>query len=62
MCDLFLFMSQSNVADYADDTSLYACEKRSYDVQRKFESESLKLFEWFHISNLKLIVVNHILC
>ena len=48
MCDLFLFMSQSNVANYADDTSLYACEKRSYGVQRKFESESLKLFERFH--------------
>ena len=25
--ELFLFMSESNVANYADDTTLYACEK-----------------------------------
>ena len=48
MCDLFLFMSESNVANYADDTILYAREKKLYDVQRKLESESLILFEWFH--------------
>ena len=27
MCDAFLFMSESNVANYEDDTALYACEK-----------------------------------
>ena len=27
MCDLFLFMCESKVANYADDTTLYACEK-----------------------------------
>ena len=27
MYDLFLFMSESNVANYADDTTLYACKK-----------------------------------
>ena len=27
MCDLFLLMSESNVGNYADDTTLYACEK-----------------------------------
>ena len=35
MCDLFLFMFESNVANYADDTTLYACKKNLYDVQRK---------------------------
>ena len=29
MCDLFLLMSESNVANYADDTTVYACEKNS---------------------------------
>ena len=46
-------MSQSNVANYADDTILYACEKKLHDVQRKLESESLILFEWFHDNYLK---------
>ena len=48
MCDLFLFMSESNVANYADDKTLYACEKKLYDVKIRFEFESLILFEWFH--------------
>ena len=45
-------MSESNVANYADDTTLYEC-KKLYDVQRKLESESLMLFEWFHDNYLK---------
>ena len=53
MCDLFLFMSKSNVANYADDKTLYACEKKLYDVKIRFESESLILFEWFHDNYLK---------
>ena len=48
MCDLFLFMSESNVANYAHDTTLYVCEKKLYDVQRKLESKSLILFKRFH--------------
>ena len=27
MCDFFLFISESNVANCADDTTLYTCEK-----------------------------------
>ena len=46
-------MPKSNVTNYADDTSLHACEKNLYDVQRKLESESLILFEWFHDNYLK---------
>ena len=53
MCDLFLFISGSNVVNYADDTTLYTCEKRLNDVQRKLESESLILFEGFHDNYLK---------
>ena len=46
-------MSELNVANYADDTTLYACKKKLYDVQRKLESESLILLEWFHDTYLK---------
>ena len=42
MCDLFLSMSESNVANYADDTNLYACEKNLYDVKRKSGDEVAK--------------------
>ena len=53
MCDLFLLMSESNVANYGDHATLYACEKNLHDVQRKLESESWILFEWFHDNRLK---------
>ena len=46
-------MAQSNVANYADDTTLYACEKFFFDVQRMLESESLILFKWFRDNYLK---------
>ena len=45
MCYLFLFVSESNVANYADDTILYVCEFFFHDVQRNLESEFLILFE-----------------
>ena len=46
-------MSESNLTNYADDTTLYACQKNLHDVQRKLEPESLILFEWFHDNDLK---------
>ena len=46
-------MSESNVENDADDTTLYVCGKNYHDVQRKLESESLILFEWFHDNYLK---------
>ena len=53
MSDVFLFMDVSNVANYADDTPLYACKKRLSDVQGRLEYKSLILFEWFHDNYLK---------
>ena len=46
-------MAESNVANYADDTTLYAREKNLFDLQRKLESESLILFKWFRNNYLK---------
>ena len=30
----------ADVANYADDATVYACQKNFFDVQRKMESES----------------------
>ena len=54
-------MSESNVANCVDDTTLYACEKNLYDVQRKLASESLILFEWFHDNYLKANSEAHVM-
>ena len=54
MCDPSLFMSESNVPNYADDTTLHICVwKNLNDVQGKLEPESLILFEWFHDNYFK---------
>ena len=53
MCDLFLLATESNIASYADDRSLYACEKSLFYVQSKLQSESLILFKWFRDNYLK---------
>ena len=46
-------MVEFNVANYADDTTLHACEKKLSDVQRNLQSESLILFECFRDNYLK---------
>ena len=46
MCNPFPFMAESNVVNSADDTTLYGCEK-------KLESESFILFEWFRDNYLR---------
>ena len=48
-----MFKVESNVANYADDTTLYVCDKKLSDVQRKLESESLILFERLRDNYLK---------
>ena len=53
MYNPFLFMAESNVVNSADDTTLYGCEEKLSDVQRKLESESFILFEWFRDNYLR---------
>ena len=51
----FLFRAESDIANYADGTTLYVCQKNLFDMQRKLQSKSTKLFQWFH-SNLVSVV------
>ena len=53
MCNSFSFMAEFSVVNSADDTTLYACEKKLSDVQRKLEPESFILFEWFRDNYLR---------
>ena len=39
----------ADVANYADDATVYACQKYFFDVQRKIESESTIFFSEFII-------------
>ena len=35
MCHLFLFMAQSDIVNYAYNTTLSACQKNLFDIQKK---------------------------
>ena len=35
MCHLFLFMAESDIVNYAYNTTLYACQKNLFDIQKK---------------------------
>ena len=47
MCNLFLFITESNIANHTDDTTLYEYETNLTEVETKIENESLKVFKWF---------------
>ena len=35
MCHLFLFMAESDIVNCAYNTTLYACQKNLFDIQKK---------------------------
>ena len=43
MCDLFLCYRKSNIINYADDTTLYACEPNMDLVLRKIQTKKAPL-------------------
>ena len=45
--DLFLFTDKSNIINYADDNTTYACEEDIDAVINKLEDDSKVLLQWF---------------
>ena len=53
ICDLFLFIEDTSVTSYADDTTPYACEKNSELVISKLTISTEIIFTWFSNNNFK---------
>ena len=53
MCDLFLCDCETNMINYADDTTLYDCEKNMDLVLNKLEKDTSTVFTWFQNNYLK---------
>ena len=53
MCDLCLCDCESNIINYADDTTLYACEPNIDLVLSKLEKDTSIVFTWFQNNYLK---------
>ena len=53
LADLFIFIKDINIVNYADDNTPYAIGKDVDSVIKRLENESLKLFEWLRNISLK---------
>ena len=47
MCHLVLFITKSNIENYAIDKNLYVCNTNIKNIIKKHENETLTVFEWF---------------
>ena len=54
ICDLFLSTNKIDIANYADDTTPYACRDSIDEVLNVLESETQNLFQWFINNGLKV--------
>ncbi len=53
LSDLFLSVSDTNISNYADDNSPYACKTNIDDVITQLQEDSNKLLQWFSHNSLK---------
>ena len=53
LSDLFLFTKESEIINYADDNSPYACRESIGLVMKKLEDDSKILLEWVSQNALK---------
>ena len=53
MCDLFPCDCETNIINYADDTTLYACEPNMDCVLSKLEKDTSTVFTWFQNNYFK---------
>ena len=52
--DLFLFVNDSNICNYADDTTIYVCDRNNENVINRLENETQILSDWFQNNCMKL--------
>ena len=52
--DLFMFVNDAEICNYADDTTIYACENNIEGIIETLESDALKIAEWFPNNCMKL--------
>ena len=54
--DLFYITESTNVCNYADDTTFYACDSDLGDLINRLEHDSVLAVEWFESNYMKLNV------
>ena len=52
--DLFMFVNGAQICNYADATTIYACDNSIDSIIETLESDALKIAEWFPNNCMKL--------
>ena len=52
--DLFMFVTDCKICNYADDKTIYVCDGNHENVINKLETETLLISEWFRNNYMKL--------
>ena len=52
--DLFLLTESTNVCNFADDTTFYACDRNLNDLINRLEHGTFPATEWFENNSMKL--------
>ena len=52
--DLFFLTESTDVCNFADDTTFYACDRNSNDLINRLEHDSFLATEWFENNSMKL--------
>ena len=52
--DIFFLVSDTEVCNYADDTTIFACDSDANNVQYKLEADASRLSKWFVDNCMKL--------
>ena len=53
LCDLFMFLEESDIANYADDNSPFSCNSDTHTVLEKLDNDAKILLRWIRNNNLK---------
>ena len=59
--DLFMFVSDRMICNYADGTSIYACDYKNEEI-RKLENDVAILSNWFWDTSMKINRQNATIC
>ena len=52
--DMFYLNQETDICNYADDTTLFACDENLNNLLRRLESDSMAVIDWFDYNYMKL--------
>ena len=51
--DIFLIIEQSDICNFADDNTLYACGKNLTEIKKNLVHDTKNILQWFKLNSLK---------